>query len=935
MSDESGCSETRGCKSRCSRLNAPASRNLNGFSAFPGYVVRAACDASTSRRHEAMTGHELRHQFLEFFKSHDHAIVPSSGLIPKNDPTLLFTNAGMVQFKDTFLGVEPRAYSRATTAQKCVRAGGKHNDLENVGRTARHHTFFEMMGNFSFGDYFKKDAIQYAWEFLTDVLKLPEDALYATVYLDDDEAFDLWRNVIGLPADRVIRLGEKDNFWSMGDTGPCGPCSEIIIDQGAEMRCGPDCGLGVCDCDRFLELWNLVFMQYDRDEAGTLTPLPRPSIDTGMGLERVAAVLQGVQSNFDSDLFAPMLRFVEECAGKRYGGNADDDTSMRVIADHLRSITFLISDGVMPSNEGRGYVLRRIMRRAARHGKILGLTEPFLHNGIVVVVEAMKDAYPELPDNANFVKQVTLNEERRFGHTLNQGIERLNALMDDTRRRNKTVLDGTELFRLYDTFGFPIDLTQDIAVDHGFTLDMDGFEREMQAQRTRAQKAWKGSGDQSVETIFKELSQSVPATRFIGYEALETDDAKVLAIVKENAAVDEAVEGERVQVVLDVTPCYGESGGQVGDTGTLRAVGGACEAVMTNTTKPVPSIFVHHVTVKRGTLRCGDAVAVAVDATRRQRIRLNHTTTHLLHAALRDVLGDHVKQSGSLVSPERLRFDFTHFSAVDDQDMQRIERIVNDGVRANIGVTTTEASLDEALNMGAIAFFEDKYGDFVRVVQVPGHSMELCGGTHVGATGEIGLCKILSESSVAAGVRRIEAVTGEAALDQIEKEEQELRKTSGLLKAAPQDVSDKVERLLASAREAEKEVERLRMQLATIQVTALVEQAREIGGVKVVAAQLDNLDAKGLRNVADVVRGKIGSGIVVLGTASGSRVALIAAVTQDLSKTYHAGKIIKELATMVGGSGGGRPDMAQAGGKDAENLPDALQHVFQIIEQRM
>ena len=880
-----------------------------------------------------MTGHELRHQFLEFFRTRNHSIAPSSALIPKNDPTLLFTNAGMVQFKDTFLGVETRNYSRAATAQKCVRAGGKHNDLENVGRTARHHTFFEMMGNFSFGDYFKKDAIQFAWEFLTDVLRLPADKLYATVYLDDDDAFDLWHNFVGLPEERVIRLGAKDNFWSMGDTGPCGPCSEIVIDQGAEMSCGPDCGLGVCDCDRYLELWNLVFMQYDRDDAGTLTPLPKPSIDTGMGLERVAAVLQGVQSNFDCDLFAPMLRFVEECAGKRYGDDADADTSMRVIADHLRSTTFLISDGVMPSNEGRGYVLRRIMRRAARHGKILGISDPFLHNGIAIVVDNMKAAYKELTDNASFVKQVTLNEERRFGHTLNQGIERVNSLMEETRSRNETVLDGKELFQLYDTFGFPIDLTQDIAADHHFTLDMEGFEREMQAQRTRAQKAWKGSGEQSVDTIFKELAQSLPATRFIGYEALETAEATVLAIVKDGAAVEAAADGDAVQVVLDVTPCYGESGGQVGDSGLLNVSGEAGGAVITNTTKPVAGVFVHHITMTSGNLRRGDSVTVSVDAERRQRIRLNHTTTHLLHAALREVLGDHVKQSGSFVSDERLRFDFTHFSAVDEQDAQRIEGIVNDGIRANIGVTTTEVSLDDALQMGAIAFFEDKYGDDVRVVQVPGRSMELCGGTHVAATGEIGLCKILSESSVAAGVRRIEALTGETALQQMYEQEQELRKASGLLKSAPQEVAHKVERLILTARDSEKEVERLKMQLATLRVEALVEQAREIAGVKVIAAQLDNLDAKGLRNVADVLRGKIQSGIVVLGTVLNDRVALIAAVTKDLSKRYHAGNIIKEVAQIVGGSGGGRPDMAQAGGKDAKKLADALQRVFHIVEQ--
>lgn len=882
-----------------------------------------------------MTGHELRQLFLDFFQARGHTIVSSSGLIPQNDPTLLFTNAGMVQFKDVFLGADTRSYKRATTAQKCVRAGGKHNDLENVGRTARHHTFFEMMGNFSFGDYFKQDAIRFAWEFLTEVLHLPPEKLWATIYRDDDEAFDLWHQMIGVPRERIVRLGEKDNFWSMGDTGPCGPCSEIVIDQGAEMSCGPHCGIGQCDCDRYLELWNLVFMQYDRDASGKLTPLPKPSIDTGMGLERVAAVLQGVHSNFDSDLFAPMLRFVADLTGKTYRDNAQDDVSMRVIADHLRSTTFLISDGVLPSNEGRGYVLRRIMRRAARHGKLLGLSEPFLYKGIEVVIEAMKGAYKELPEHCEYVTQVTLHEERRFANTLNQGMELLNTLIAETKRQNATMLDGKEIFRLYDTFGFPLDLTQDIAADAHLTLDVEGFEREMEAQRTRARQSWKGSGEVAVDTVYKELAQKLPATRFIGYDTLEYPAAKVLALIRDGSVVETAQEGETVGIILDVTPFYGQSGGQVGDVGLLKRQNGnglAGDVAIVDATKPVPELVVHHATLTAGDLRCGQTVAVSVDAHRRQRTRLNHTTTHLLQAALREVLGDHVKQSGSLVSPERLRFDFTHFSAIDPQDVQRIEDIVNESIRANIGVVTTEASLDDALAMGAMAFFEEKYGDRVRVVQVPGRSMELCGGTHVAATGEIGFCKLLSESSIAAGVRRIEAVTGESALRHVHEEEQRLRKTAGLLKAAPAEVVPKVERLLATVRDQEKEIARLTMQLAAMRVDSVVEQARVLNGVKVIAARVDNLDVKGLRNFADLLKDRLQSGIIVLGTVTEGRVSLIATVTKNLHPAYHAGNIIKEVAAIVEGSGGGRPDMAQAGGKNPEKLSEALQHVFQVVQ---
>ena len=880
-----------------------------------------------------MTGRELRKQFLQFFEERGHAVVPSSSLVPQNDPTLLFTNAGMVQFKDVFLGKDVRGYSRATTAQRCVRAGGKHNDLENVGHTARHHTFFEMMGNFSFGDYFKKDAIQYGWDFLTGTLGLPKDRLWVTVYQDDDEAFDLWKNMIGVPVERIIRMGKKDNFWSMGDTGPCGPCSEILIDQGEEMRCGDNCGIGKCDCDRYLELWNLVFMQFDRDAAGNMTPLPKPSIDTGMGLERVAAVMQGKHSNFESDLFAPMLRFTEEISGKKYGDNPQDSASMRVIADHLRSTTFLISDGVLPANDGRGYVLRRIMRRAARHGKMLGITEPFLYKGIQVVVDAMKDEYREIADHCQHVIQVTLNEERRFGHTLNQGLDLLNKLVEATERQKSSVLDGKEIFKLYDTFGFPLDLAQDVAKDRNLTIDMEAFDREMNAQRTRARESWKGSGEVAISEIYKTLSNAIPATRFTGYQRLEEHDATILAIIKDQQRVNAAAAGERVEVIFDVTPCYGESGGQVGDTGMIANADGSAAAMISNTTKPVPQLFVHHVTVERGELRAGQKMTISVDEDRRKRTRRNHTSTHLLNAALRDVLGDHVKQSGSLVTPERFRFDFTHFSGIDEEEIQRIETIVNDGIRTNTPVETKEVGLDEALDMGALAFFEEKYGEKVRMVQIPGLSMELCGGTHAVATGEIGLFKLLSESSVAAGVRRIEALTGEAALAYIQQEEQQLRHATALLKSSPEEVSARIEKLLAASKEQEREVERLKMKLATLQTDALVEQARDIRGVKVLAARVDHLDSKGLRNFADVLKAKIQSGIVVLATVEdGQRVSLISAVTKDLVGKYHAGNIIKEIAGLIGGSGGGRPDMAQAGGKSPEKLPEAIEKVFQVVE---
>lgn len=877
-----------------------------------------------------MTGHELRQQFLDYFHKKGHTIVPSSSLIPQGDPTLLFTNAGMVQFKDIFLGKEKRSYTRATTVQKCVRAGGKHNDLENVGRTARHHTFFEMLGNFSFGDYFKAGAIPYAWEFLTEVLKLPKEKLWVSIYREDDEAFEIWHKTIGIPADRIVRLGEKDNFWAMGDTGPCGPCSEIIIDQGPQVGCGkPTCGVG-CDCDRYLELWNLVFMQYNRDASGTLTPLPRPSIDTGMGLERTAAVLQGVFSNFETDLFIPLIRFVEDISQKSYHDNEKDDISMRVIADHLRAITFLISDGVIPSNEGRGYVLRRILRRAARHGKMLGLEKPFLYKGIEVVVDIMKPAYPELVDRCDQITQMTLNEERRFSHTLHLGMELLNKVIWETRQRGEQVIPGEEVFKLYDTYGFPLDLMDEIAREQGLTLDMPGYERAMEEQRARARKSWKGSGESQVDPAYLTLSKTLPPTEFVGYETLESD-VEVLAILKDKIPVDTASSGDEIELVFDKTPFYGESGGQVGDKGILRLSEG--EVVISDTQKPVPQLHVHKGKVKRGTIQKGQRGRAVVDPDSRQRTVLNHTATHILHATLKQVLGDHVKQAGSLVAPDRLRFDFSHFSDLDYREFYRIEEVVNQVIRANMPVKTFITSLDDALRRGAVAMFGEKYGDQVRVVQIGDFSMELCGGTHARASGDIGLFKLINESSVAAGIRRVEALTGPGALEYIQRETDRLRSISLLLKTNPADLINRLEKLLATSREQEREIEQLKARLASSRVDELLATSREIKGIRVISAQVDNLDLKGLRTLVDNLKDRIKSGIILLGTVEDGKVSLVAAVTKDLTDRYHAGTLVKEVARIVDGSGGGRPDMAQAGGKSPERLKEALEKVFEIVEK--
>ena len=878
-----------------------------------------------------MKANDLRKLFLDYFAARGHKIVPSSALVPRNDPTLLFTNAGMVQFKGLFLGEESRDYQRAVTSQKCMRAGGKHNDLENVGHTARHHTFFEMLGNFSFGDYFKKDAIAFAWEFLATTVKLPKEKLWITIYKDDDEAFKLWQEVAGVSADRIVRLGEKDNFWQMGDTGPCGPCSEILIDQGPEVGCGKTtCAVG-CDCDRYLEIWNLVFMQFNRDASGTLTPLPKPSIDTGMGLERLSAVVQGVKSNFETDLFQPLIRQIAARAGVPYHKDQQADISYQVIADHLRAMTFLISDGVLPSNEGRGYVLRRVIRRASRYGKIIGIDKPFLYKLTGVVVDEMREAYPELVDGREHVAKVVLLEEERFATTLTAGLALLNETVARIKAGNGKVIPGDVLFKLYDTFGFPLDLVADMARDMDLVLDEEGYRKAMQEQRDKARAAWAGSGEEKIKPVYKEVAKGVKKTVFTGYDMLE-GTAEIAAIIKGNKKVDEAHEGDEAEIVLDQTPFYAESGGQVGDKGEL--LGEAAKFAVSDTAKPVEGIFVHKGTVKKGSFKTGDAVLAKVEAEDRLDAVRHHTATHILHATLRSVLGEHVKQSGSLVAPDRLRFDFTHYTALTEREKERVEQLVNERIIENHPVETTVMDVDQAIATGAMALFDEKYGDKVRVVNVRDVSRELCGGTHAKASGDIGLFKIVSEVGIAAGVRRIEALAGRRAFQAVKKEEQSLREIAELLKASDPDVVGRVERLMSQLREAEKELEKLKHKMQSSQAGDIISEAREINGVRVLAKRVDNMEQKDLRDFGDKLRDKLGSGILALGSAKDGKVSLVVMVSKDLLGRFHAGHIIKDMASILGGTGGGKPDLAQAGGKDPGKLDEALEALYTIIKKK-
>jgi len=874
-----------------------------------------------------MTSNEIRKAFLSYFEEREHRVVRSSSLVPKNDPTLLFTNAGMVQFKGVFLAEETRDYQRAVSSQKCVRAGGKHNDLEIVGKTARHHTFFEMLGNFSFGNYFKKEAIEMGWDLLIHQWGLPKEKMWITIYLEDNEAFDLWRK-IGIPEDRIVRMGEKDNFWAMGETGPCGPCSEIVIDQGAEVGCGrADCQVG-CECDRFLELWNLVFMQFNRDTEGKLHPLAKPCIDTGLGLERISAILQGVQSNYETDLFRPIFQEIEKISHVPYGKDPRSDISIRVIADHSRASSFLINDGVLPSNEGRGYVLRRIMRRAMRHGKLLGIEEPFLHRTSSRVVDLMKDAYPELRESEAFVSRVIRNEEERFSETLDSGLKILREELEQLQRKGKKILPGEVAFRLYDTFGFPLDLTTEILQEEGMAFDEAEFRAQMEEQRQKSKQAWQGLGEGKAKEVYRRLANEGIKTTFTGYEEIESE-SRILKLIKDDEIVSAAGEGDEVEVVTERTPFYGEAGGQVGDRGVIFQESFSLE--VEDTLKPVEELMVHQVRVKRGVVKEGMEASLRVDQGRRRATALNHTATHLLQAILREVLGDHVHQAGSLVSPERLRFDFTHFAPIEREDLERIEALVNEKVRENLKVETKIMQVEEALQTGAMALFGEKYGERVRVVMVSDFSIELCGGTHTSRTGDIGLFKILNETGVAAGVRRIEALTGEGAYRFVKEEERELWEIASSLKSIPGELSLKMERWLQRQRELEREILSLQDKLSHQEISDLLSLIREVKGVKVLSAKVDGKDPKRMREFVDQMKVKIGSGIILLGGRSQDKVTLIMGVTADLTNRFSANDLIKKIALHVQGTGGGRPDFAQAGGTKTEKLDEALKAIDNLI----
>src|SRR5882762_3156459 len=868
-------------------------------------------------RLKSMTSSEIRGSFLEFFRKNGHAVLPSSSLVPGNDPTLLFTNAGMVQFKDLFLGKEVRGYSRAATSQRCVRAGGKHNDLENVGYTARHHTFFEMLGNFSFGDYFKKEAIHFAWNFVTGTLGIPKDRLWVTVYKEDDEAARIWTEEMGIDPTRCARMGEQSNFWSMGETGPCGPCTEIFYDHGPEIAGGPP-GTPDEDGDRYVEIWNLVFMQYDRSADGVMVPLPKPSVDTGMGLERVAAVMQGVHSNYDIDLFKSLIRAAADVTGT----HDLQSSSLRVIADHIRACTFLIVDGVVPSNEGRGYVLRRIIRRAIRHGYKLGQTQPFFHKLVASVVREMGGYYTELVSGEARATQVLAQEEIRFAETLTTGMALLDA---EAAKLTSTVIPGETVFRLYDTYGFPLDLTADVARERGLTIDQAGFDSAMEAQRGRARAASK---------FGSELRDSVKLsgkTDFLGYDRLN-DKGVVTSLIFDGALVDVLRPGQEGQVVLDHTPFYAESGGQIGDAGVL--VGAAARFTVRDTQK-IGASFAHLGVLYAGELRVGDVVEAQVNSARRTAIALNHSATHLLHAALRKVVGLHVEQKGSLVAADRLRFDFSHTQALSIEELRRVEDLVNSAIRENSPVETRVMALDEAVAAGAMSLFGEKYESDVRVLSIGDFSMELCGGTHVERSGDIGFFKILSESGVAAGVRRVEAITGKTAYEWVVHTDEVLRDIAALLRGSREDVDEKVRELVERSRRLEKEVQQLKSKLASGQGGDLTSQAKDVGGIKVLAAQIDGADAKSLRDAVDQLKGKLGSSVIVLATVQDGKVVLVAGVSADLLTRMRAGEIASAVAAQVGGKGGGRADFAQAGGTQPENLGRALAGVESLIRSHL
>ena len=874
----------------------------------------------------SMTGNDIRAQFLDYFSKRGHRIVRSSSLVPQDDPTLLFINAGMVQFKRVFLGEDKRDYVRAATSQKCVRAGGKHNDLENVGYTARHHTFFEMLGNFSFGDYFKEGAVNFAWDLLTRGYGLPEDKLYASIYLDDDEAYALWQKNIGLPENRIARFGEADNFWSMGDTGPCGPCSEILIDRGEHYGCGkPECAVG-CECDRYLEIWNLVFMQFNRDPSGKMTPLPKPSIDTGMGLERVAAIIQDVPTNFDTDLIRPIIQETERLAERRFGESVSTDVAMKVIADHSRAAAFLIGDGIMPSNEGRGYVLRRILRRALRYGRNIGLNRPFLHKTAAVVFDIMKPAYPELSEAAAFITNIIENEEVRFLETLDTGLKLLNDTLAEIKAKGAIQVPGDIIFKLYDTYGFPVDIVRDIVRDENMTLDMEGFDGAMAKQRARSRSV---ATFATISDAYKKLSAKGFKPEFKGYRTL-TLESKVLMIVADGSEIPQAAAPQSIELIVEETPFYAESGGQVGDTG--RIFGKNFEMQVSDTIKDPTGLVIHKGKIITGEIKKGRKVTLEVDGAKRRATALNHTATHILHAVLREVLGAHVKQAGSLVAPDRLRFDFTHFSQIDPKTLAEIETQVNRRIRDNVPTHTEEMEAEAAFKSGATALFEEKYGDRVRVVSLSDFSKELCGGTHTAKTGDIGLFKIVSEASIASGVRRIEALTGQEALAYVQQTARLLEDTAHMVKEKPDRLPAKIGKMQSDLKALEKELERLKAKIVTDSAQVGGDAIKSVNNTKVLIQKVAADSPAALRDLADRFKEKIKSGIVVLGSVNGPKAFLIVAVTKDLTDRFHAGNVIKQIASTVGGSGGGRPDMAQAGGTQPENLDQALEKAYQILQ---
>ncbi|OGL47406.1 MAG: alanine--tRNA ligase [Candidatus Schekmanbacteria bacterium RBG_13_48_7] len=881
-----------------------------------------------------MDGPRIKNEFIEFFKNHSHTVVTSYPLVPANDPTLLFTNAGMVQFKDVFTGSEKRSYTRAASVQRCVRAGGKHNDLEVVGTTLKHCTFFEMLGNFSFGDYFKELAIELAWELLTQIYKLPDERLYITIFRDDDEAFRIWNQKIGIPEGKIFRLGEKDNFWAMGDTGPCGPCSEIHYDTGIEHSCGrPECGVD-CDCDRFVEVWNLVFMQYNRDINGNLSQLPKPSIDTGMGFERLATIMQNVHSVFDIDLMYPIIQLVEDISAKKYGEMHEHDVAMRVICDHARSTAFLIADGVLPSNEWRGYVLRRILRRGLRYGKSLGIDKPFLYRCTDLVIDLMKHSYPECQSIKNTVSKITLNEEERFSKTLNQGLLFLEDILHELGQKGISVFPGEKAFKLYDTYGLPLDVTREVLKEKGYQLDNEGFEHEMEEQRIRARASWKNtSGHEVVAPVYEKIFQEHGSSVFLGYEQ-EESLSKLVAIVKDQSEISHADEDQEVELFLDATPAYGESGGQVGDTGFIKSENGY--ARLETTTIPINGIINHKVKILKGRINRGESVQITIDKQKRQDIRLNHTSTHLLHAGLRSVLGDQVKQAGSLVAPDKFRFDYTHFTQPNQRELEMVEDFVNESVRASYPVQTEVMNLDDAVKSGAMALFGEKYHEKVRVVTINGISKELCGGTHISNTGQIGLFKIIKEGSISSGIRRIEAVTGHHALEFTRKETYALSEISGRLKTPVSELTVKIDQLMERIKDKEKEIEKLQTRIAKGEIgDPKINTINIDNEIKMISQAVPSVEMHALRTISDRLIDSLKTGIVLLITEFNGKVHIVVRVTKNITHRIQAGSIIQFTAQIVGGKGGGRPDMAQAGGTDPSKINQAVEETIIYVKNQL